>query len=522
MSGRLERTWTKIVELGGIASVLVLIGFLAGAAVVFVLHDNHWLGDSGTRQVEAFSEVPQQQAGTLAERFRPVLLFDGGERWRPLDITYLFDEGHHEFCTRQLQGKGCAVIQSSTAFDAMVRSTSALGPSTYVDLAGGKVSDYHGPERCSAPLLDCGTGARSAMYYHVTESNGRFYVDYWWFLRFNHFATSKPGVTCRLQQARESSICDEHEGDWEGVTVVTPPNDEDHIDYVVYAAHKGTFRYSASQLKFAPGTNRPYVYSAQGSHASYPEPCSGNCSQPSGLAVDGLVNLPEGRFDGKGQWTRNHEACPANAPGSCLQSLTLQPWNTWPGEWGAGCAAVCGNAAGVNSPRSPGLQARYQTPWCSTQNGAFTCDGRALHCSDWLGPLVVAVACDPAVLERGLRATDAIAPGTLALAVSGESISRATTPGVVQALGSPLKPGAEVSVTADGPNTQVLIRAQQGNVVVEDRFAGIATRSGQKLQVTVAEARGSEVPIVLADGHGPVEQRILRSLPVGAAVRLGS
>ena len=41
------------------------------------------------------------------------------------------------------------------------------------------------------------------------------------------------------------------------VTVVTPPNDEDHVDYVVYAAHKGTFRYSASQLRFAPGTTRP-------------------------------------------------------------------------------------------------------------------------------------------------------------------------------------------------------------------------------------------------------------------------
>ncbi|HEY2719639.1 MAG TPA: Vps62-related protein, partial [Solirubrobacteraceae bacterium] len=353
MSGRLERTWTKIVELGGAAFVLVLIGFVIGAGVVLILHDNHWLSNSGTRQQEAFSEVPQEQAGTLAERFRPVLLFDSGERWRPLNVTYLFDEGVHRFCTRQRQGEGCSVIHSAQQFDALAMHTSALGPSTYIDLAGGKVAEYHGPERCKAPLLDCGTGPGSAIYYHVTESNGRFYVDYWWFLRFNHFAASKPSVTCRLQQARESSVCDEHEGDWEGVTVVTPPNDEHQIDYVVYAAHKGTFRYSASQLKFARGTTRPYVYSAQGSHASYPQPCSGNCSQPSGLAVDGLVNLPEGRFDGKGDWARNYETCSANAPGSCLQSLTLQPWNTWPGEWGAGCAAVCGNATGVDSPRSP-------------------------------------------------------------------------------------------------------------------------------------------------------------------------
>lgn len=510
MSGRLERTWTKIVEFGGAGLALVLVGFLAGAAVMFVLHDNHWLGNSGTRQVEAFSEVPQEQAGTLAERFRPVLLFDSGERWRPLNVTYLFDEGVHQFCTRQRQGegKGCPVIHSAQQFDTLAMHTSALGPSTYVDIAGGTVPEYHGPERCKPPLLDCGRAPRSAIYYHVTESNGRFYIDYWWFLRFNHFGGSLLNRTCEVRQARESSVCDEHEGDWEGVTVVTPPNDEDHIDYVVYAAHKGTFRYSASQLTFAPGTTRPLVYSAQGSHASYPQACSGNCSQPNGLAVDGLVNLPEGRFNGKGAWVGNYQACPANAPGSCLQSLNLQPWNTWPGEWGAGCAAACGNVTGVDSPRSPGLQARYQTPWCSTQNGAFTCDGRALHCSDWLGPLVVAVACDPAILERGLRATDAIAPGGLALTVEGQSTSRASTPGVVQVLGSPLRPGASVGVTADGPNTQVLIRAQQGEVVVEDRFAGVATSSGQKLQVTVAD--GSEGPSVLLDGHVPVESRIIR------------
>ncbi|HEY1451506.1 MAG TPA: Vps62-related protein [Solirubrobacteraceae bacterium] len=518
MSGRLERTWTKIVELGGAAFALMGVGFVIGALVVFGLHEKHWLPNSGTRQQEAFSEVPQEQAGTLAERFRPVLLFDSGERWRPLNVTYLFDEGIHQFCTLQRQGKGCSVIHSVQQFDTLAMHSAALGPSTFVDLAGGKVDEYHGPERCKPPLLDCGTGPRSAIYYHVTESNGRFYIDYWWFLRFNHVAASKPAVTCRLRQARESGLCDEHEGDWEGVTVVTPPNDEDHVDYVVYAAHKGTFRYSASQLRFASGTTRPYVYSAQGSHASYPRPCSGDCTEPGGLAIDGLVDLPEGRFNGKGEWARNFEACPANAPGSCLQSLTLQPWNTWPGEWGAGCAAVCGNVTGVDSPRSPALQARYQTPYCSALNGAFTCDGRSLHCSDWLGPLVAVVACDPAVLEKGLRATDAIAAGGLALTVNGQPSSHASTPGVVQALGSPLTLGADATVTADGPNTQILIRAGQRGVTVEDRFAGLASAAGQKLTVTVAT--GSDGPSVLVDGHVPVEHTAIKSLPVSAAAQL--
>jgi hypothetical protein len=313
-------------------------------------------------------------------------------------------------------------------------------------------------------------------------------------------------LSCQNQVTRENDVCDEHEGDWEGVTVVTPPDDDRRIDYVVYAAHRGTFRYTASELRPRGGT-RPVVYLALGSHAAYPAACAGDCSQPSGLAVDGLVNLPEGSFHGGAGWARNGERCTPNAASSCLLSLDAQAWTTWPGQWGAGCGQACGGALDANSPRSPGLQARFQTPWCSTQTGVFTCDSRALRCSDWLGPLVVAVACDPSLLAKGLRANNAIEPGALALILHGQERSGATTPGVVQVLGDPLRPGDDFTVVADGPATQVLVRADQGNVVVEDRFAGLRAKPGQMLAITVA--RGSDGPVVLAGGHRPVERRIL-------------
>jgi Vacuolar protein sorting-associated protein 62 len=487
-----------------VSLLFFVVGFVAGAGVLLLLHSEHWLGLGGTRQVEAFSQVPDELAGTLAARFRPWLEFDSHEPWRPLNVEYLFDEGTQRFCTREARRSSCVPIRDAAGFNALTASTHA-GAATYVDIAGDRSSAYHGPARCR-PLLDCNAGKEAAIYYHVTESNDRFYIDFWWFLRFNHFSRSLPGLSCRSELARTQGVCDEHEGDWEGVTVVTRPDDQKHIDYVVYAAHKGTFRYTASQLTLQSGT-RPVVYLAEGSHAAYPAKCVGSCHQPPELAAQGLVDLPEGEYDGKGGWGRNADSCAPNKSGSCLQSLTSQAWTFWAGQWGAGCPSACGGAIDPNSPRSPGVQARYETPWCSSQNGVFTCDGRSLHCSDWLGPLVVAVACDPVLLTNGLRSSNKTPPGRLALIIGASSISHATTPGVVQALGHPLKTGSKLAVVADGGATEILVRAAQHAVVAEDRFANLGAVPGQRIVVTVSA--GTDGPTVLAGGRRPIERRIL-------------
>jgi hypothetical protein len=179
--GRARRAWGRIVGLGLAGVGVFVLGLLVGIGIAFYLHHKHWLGLGGARQVEAFSDVGEPRAGDLAERFRPRLWFDSAERWRPLNVDALLDEGRHRFCTR---GKGpdrCTPIARASDFDADVKRTLALGRATYLDIAGGSVADYHGPERCPRPRQDCGTGARSAIYYHVTLSNDRFYIDYWWF-----------------------------------------------------------------------------------------------------------------------------------------------------------------------------------------------------------------------------------------------------------------------------------------------------------------------------------------------------
>ncbi len=501
----------------GVFLVGALVGLVVGAGIVYALHKKNWLGNPETRKPAAFSEVSEPTAGALADRFRPWLKFDSLEQWRPLTIASLFAERQngaaaYQFCSRAPAKQGCDPIQDEADFERQVSETSALGSSTYINLAGGKPEAYHGPVQCGE-LADCGTGPSSAIYYHVTQANDRFYIDYWWYLRFNHFYRSVPTLSCKSAFARQNGVCDEHEGDWEGVTAVTAPGDDSRLDYVVYAAHKGTFRYAASELQLRDGT-RPVVYVARGSHASYPKPCPKSCDQPIALAAQGLVTLPESSFDGANDWARNADDCPANAPNSCLLSLPRtdqnpEAWTVWQGQWGGGCGDSCRGQPGPGSPRSPGLQSRYQTPWCSIQGAAFTCDSVALGCRDWLGPLVVAVACDPVALAQGLRSPQERRPGNLTLTVRGEAKTTETTPGVVQALGDPLTPGESVTVTGAGPAEQALVRAQQGRYLVEARF----DRLGHGGEAVIKVTKGTQGPTVLLHGRRPVERRVLRVQP---------
>jgi hypothetical protein len=492
-----------------------VVGLALGAAIVYGLHAQNWGGDPQPRRPAAFSEVPEPRAGELGARFRPWLRFDARELWRPLNVSLLFQERirgapAHEFCPTAA-ASGCTPVGSDAEFRQQTERSATLGGAAHLDLAGNSLRDYRGPRRCDG-LADCGTGPASAIYYHVMQSNDRYYVDYWWFLRFNNFYRSEPKKSCANDSARAQGLCDEHEGDWEGVTVVTPPGVEDEIDYVVYAAHKGTFRYSAKQ--FGRHGTRPDVFVARGSHASYPQACQTHCLQP--IAAQGLFTLPEASFDGTVGWERNADTCEANAPGSCLLALPRtdadpQAWTVWPGLWGANCPDVCrGKPGPPKSARSPGLQARYQTPWCSTQADAFTCDGLALGCRDWLGPLVAVVACDPDALSKGLRNPKGKHVGTIILTVRGEPKTGETTPGVVQAPGDPLAPGDSVTVSGGGPGLQILVRARQGDSVAEVRFADLRLASGEKAVVSVT--KGESGPIVQLPGHRPIEKRELEVL----------
>ena len=296
----------------------------------------------------------------LARVFRPVLRFDSREPWRPMSVDRFLSETfpdapvHHRVCDRA--GK-CDDIQSTAELTA---------DKDTIDIRGRRHngSDFQGPGlakcRPPRPLLEC-PDDRSAIYYHVTRQDHRAYVDYWWFLRYDHVPA--PRVHGR--------VCDgpplppfEHEGDWEGVTAVSKFNRPDKLDYVAFSGHGFAVRYLRDVTTLQRGSQRPLVYVACGTHAAYPRPCAGpkRCRETRVRGCRGRPcpkgpsRISEAAYDGQSPWDRNaDEDCFTTSP--CLLPLPSAAtggdgWTTWPGRWGR-----------RHGPRSPGKQRPFRRPW---------------------------------------------------------------------------------------------------------------------------------------------------------------
>jgi hypothetical protein len=329
--------------------------------------------------VRPTTPVTPEQARTLARRFRPKLRFDTAESWRPLNIDVLIGERTADKRPRQricdLDGEQPARFTGPCVGLEHVEDLSDTTlPERLIDLAGSKLGggDYQSPalDACPEPqkqgLLDCDSGPSSAIYYNVTRANDRYYVDYWWFLRYNRFDKPELDTVCASQIKRKVIGCFDHEGDWEGVTAVTT-RDGSGLASVGLAAHSGVFRFPASSLDFdATAPDRPLIYVASGSHASYPHPCPSRCRQFSRVLG---VQLPETDTNGKVPWGADDDDA-ALAP---LPAV----WRNFNGRWGSPvCSVAKGTCQFEAGPKSPARQERYQRPWCYTgDDGRLKCDG---------------------------------------------------------------------------------------------------------------------------------------------------
>jgi hypothetical protein len=285
----------------------------------------------------------------LAFTNRPLLLFDATEKWRPLNVEVFMGESRyarqHHVC---LTGAGTC--------DSVVAQPGDLNDGGILDIAGEarKGADYVTPRpgdcREPPPVVDCDTGARSAIYYDVFRNRGKPIIDYWWFLRFNYVPFA--GVLkCRLK-----AVCLDHEGDWEGVRVI-PPHGREALE-VHYDAHGRSESYLDLEPEVRDG--RPVVYIAHGTHSAYPRPCA----PTEGVCRETGARLPEGRFDGQAPWGRNL-ACSQ----TCLLALPARSWARWPGLWGRACdRRSCHRREGPKSPRQQTHRARL----CLTGRTAFT------------------------------------------------------------------------------------------------------------------------------------------------------
>jgi hypothetical protein len=294
-----------------------------------------------------------EQDLVVAETFSPLLFFDSGERRFPLDIQDAIADDRVQMCRKVVGDDNCTIVEDARLIDANL--------------------DYLKLEE--APGTPLGGGETSAIYYHVERPDGRrVYVDYWWFYSRNPSPVADK-VFCGPGFRWPPFTCQEHAGDWEGLTVVLQPcpdcepvGEESLAPVEVrYGQHEHVVAYEWNdaltfwaQLEIPQATAEagvhPIAFVARNSHASYPGPCFGGCEQET-------RDLPEARHDGAVPWTHN-EACD-----ECVKPLPLTEgrdpalWNAFPGRWGEQHCILAGAYCDLSgAPRSPSFQERYQEP----------------------------------------------------------------------------------------------------------------------------------------------------------------
>ena len=201
----------------------------------------------------------------LAIAHRPDLRFDTHETVpKPLDVGAMFERGHMSMCEAGQKLRSlCVALQAGdelrAGFNHLAFDTKAV------------IDDADIPSR---------------IYFHAVHApatddahpDGLILLDYWWYLPDNP-AGSGSGAFCGPGFSIGGATCFDHQSDWEGVTVILDARHPSGAPVAVnYAEHEGSVRYSWAALRRLWAQTkartddpvRPVVFSARGTHASYP------------------------------------------------------------------------------------------------------------------------------------------------------------------------------------------------------------------------------------------------------------
>jgi hypothetical protein len=99
---------------------------------------------------------------------------------------------------------------------------------------------------------------RNRMYGRWVQDGDELWLQYWFFYFYNDYNLIGPFIKAGL-----------HEGDWEMIQIHLV---DEQPDRAVYAQHTHSEGRDWRQVDLLPSTQRPIVYVARGSHASYFEP----------------------------------------------------------------------------------------------------------------------------------------------------------------------------------------------------------------------------------------------------------
>jgi hypothetical protein len=475
----------------------------------------------------------------LGATFEPQLHFNSTEKWRPLNVASFMTEedpentGHsyNKLCTEL----GCNDIPPEEWQSAM----GADAPDA-PHLKMGKLDEHEYPtspnvECYGEAYEDCNSGPRSAMYYHVVPSSndgektdaGYNYIDYWTLYRYN-------------QDQNDPLSLDDHQGDWEGVTLAPSVTDPQSFDFAIFAQHAYESVYAPENLQCDgggeescgsstfPGGQRVWDFVAVGTHAAYPGVDEGGFT---GICTQAGSPAPEGCHDGKAPWGADYE------PGDLLPfpSTHESNWVDWPGTWGEDT----GTGPGLGkSPDSPGSQERFKCPWHEYAGDPTACPSSLQHspagareavasaCGNWFGGMVVMTVCSPSALRQAVHTARVGHRGTLRIMLDKRRGHAASLRGVAQAIGRPLRVGQTVAVVGRTPSdTELLVRAQDHERLTQAVFRGLGLNHGGRGHLTVLRGRhGPRVIWVAPDGRRsqPFQMRVAKLPTWKAAQRHGS
>jgi len=188
----------------------------------------------------------------------------------------------------------------------------AVARSDYLDAVG---SDYVAQAR----EMHRGRYVDRAFGHVASDSDGALYLQYWFFYLYNDKAFLGFGL---------------HEGDWEMVQIKLGP--DERPEAMTFAQHTHGQRCGWPLVERRG--QRPVVYVARGSQASYPS--AGRHKAPV---------VPD-YADGRGAEV---------SPTLEVISETEPGWAAWPGRWGSTKAR---NRLEANSPRGPAHQEKFSDP----------------------------------------------------------------------------------------------------------------------------------------------------------------
>lgn len=175
----------------------------------------------------------------------------------------------------------------------------------------------------------------AVVYAHIRQApsgSAKFDIQFWFFYPFNGSIVTAP--VYRPQ----------HEGDWEHITVRVSP-DFQVADSVFFAAHSGSDAWLPASAVSWDGSH-PIVYSALGSHASYPT--AGTQSRPP------WVLMPDDHTsDGGHVW---HTWQRVSVVGSFDNPTPGNEWIRYTGRWGQMGVAFIGGKTATDGPRGPAFQ----------------------------------------------------------------------------------------------------------------------------------------------------------------------